>query len=248
MIDPKKVGGVGASEVSALFTKDGIRSKSAHTLAYNKALEILTGERKEISTKAMEHGIINESEAFENCVMFNIPEANLQSTESYFIKDGLWATPDVVTHESVIDIKCPYTPYSYFQNISKLKKSYIIQVNTQMTAMNVDKGALLFYLTSDNYDKYGNKIELNIPLHNRFSFVNIEKQDNFLSELLKRFDEFQELRDIILKDISSARVVDDLYFYDISQKKKITRFRDKSNLRMWGGKILKYNNEFYTFE
>ena len=248
MIDPKKVGGVGASEVSALFTKDGIRSKSAQTLAYNKALEILTGERKEISTKAMEHGIINEPEAYENCIMFNIPEANLQSTESYFIKDGLWATPDVVTHESVIDIKCPYTPYSYFQNIKKVNKSYIIQVNTQMTALGVDGGALLFYLTADNYDKYGNKIEYKIPLKDRFSFVGIEKQDNFLSELLKKFDEFQELRDLILNDLTDVPEFDDLYYCDISKKKKVTRFKDKSNLRMWGGKIFKYKNEFYTFE
>jgi len=248
MIDEKKKGGVGASEVSALFTKDGIRSKSAHTLAYNKALEILTGERKEISTKAMEHGIINEPEAFENCIMFNIPESNLQSTDSYFIKDGLWATPDVVSPQSVIDIKCPYTPYSYHQNIAKLKKSYIIQVNTQMLALNVDVGGLLFYLTADNYDRYGNKIEYEIPLQDRFSLVGVEKEDNFESELLKRFDEFKELRDLILKDITGVPEFDDYTFFDICKKKKVTRFKDKSNLRMWGNKILKYNNEFYTFE
>ncbi len=242
-----KIGGLGASEVHKLFTGQGIKSKTAQTLCYEKALEIITGVKKNITTAPMTHGILNEFTAFEQCVLPKYPQSELQSSNSVLIADGLWATPDVRFENNVIDIKCPYTHYSYYQQIKKLNKNYQIQVNTQMLATGSDKGQLCYFLTAP-INENGYKEEYETPLEDRTTFIEVPKIDDFESKLLQRFEDFKELRDSIIEDLHYSIDVDDYKFDILNKDKKVTKFKDKSNLSKWGGQIVKHRNDYYVIE
>ena len=163
--DPRKLGGVGASEVGKLFTKAGLKAKTAHSFAYEKALEIIEGQKKYISTNATLHGITSEIDAYRDVILKKYPNAELRSDVSIFLSEveskRYWATPDV-TDDFVgitIDAKCPYTPYTFWNNVNKIPQQYLAQNQMQMMATKHKKGAICLYLTSSDIDEYGNKKE-----------------------------------------------------------------------------------------
>lgn len=248
--DIAKLGGIGASDCGKLFTKAGLKAKTAQTLAFDKACEIINGYRKNFTTVAMQHGLFNEEEAYLNVVKPFYPHSKYQSSESIWINENCWVTPDVIDDvlEVTIDIKCPYTPYTYWNNIKKLPDTYISQNQMQMIGTGHKKGAILVYLTSNNIDEWGNKIEYDIPISKRHFFIPIEPQKDYQDEILKRIDEFLPIRDKIIHDLSKAKDISDIDFFELCGTKKVTRFKDKHNLLTWENKIIKNNNEYYTVE
>lgn len=246
--ETEKLGGIGASEIGALFTREGVKSKTAQSLAYEKAVEIITGERRNLTTAAMQHGIFNEEEAFNYVVKPTMPTAKYQPSKSYKIAEGLWATPDVVDYENeaVVDIKCPYTIYSYLQYLKKLPSYYPAQIQMQLLATGYDKGYILVYLTSSNMDAWGNKIEYDIDINTRHQFIRIEADAGFHNEIIERADSFFFMRDSILIDLQDAIDVTDSELFDMAMMdRKVTRFKDKSNLMAWGGSIYRNEREGY---
>ncbi|MEM6542746.1 MAG: recombinase [Bacteroidota bacterium] len=241
-----KIGGIGASEIGKLFTKDGLKAKTAQTLAYEKAEELINGYKKELTTVAMQHGIFNEEEAFSLIIRPNFPNARYQSDESILIKDNVWVTPDVVDDIEGIttDIKCPYTIFTYYKNIRKLPDTYIAQNQMQMMGTGHENGFVLVYLTSNSIDKWGNKIEYDIPLEERHMFLPLTSDEVFQKEIMQRVDGFFPLRDMIYKDLVEAHPIsDEEYFEAARTAKRVTRFKDKSNLLTWGGKIFSNQRE-----
>jgi len=246
-MENEKLGGIGASEIGGLFTSGGIKSKTAQSLALKKAIELITLEKTHITSKEMTHGIINESEAFEMVVKPNHKDAVLQSTDSYFLKDGLWATPDVVCEDRVIDIKCPYSISTYFDNINKVKNNYKYQVNLQMIATGKTDGYLTFYLTKP-FNEHGDKEEYDIELHRRTKTIKVDKLDLFEKEVFDRFDQFIDLRDSIHYDLIIAEEIDDSMQMYLEETKKVTEFKKKSNLTKWGGQLVVNNGKYLVVE
>lgn len=249
--DFNKLGGVGASECGKLFTGQGLKAKTAQTFAFEKACELLGYERKDITTKPMLHGLYSELEAFENVVLPFYPNALLKSNESILIEDGMWATPDVVDDfEGItIDIKCPYTIYSYFQNVNKISNNYICQNQMQMLATGHKKGAICVYLTNSNADEFGNKIEYEIDINERHTYLPMLADEVYQKEIISRISEFFKLRDKIGSDLQDAIEISDMELFNLCKTgEKVTRFQDKSNLLTWGGKIINNNGTFYTVE
>lgn len=248
--DEAKLGGIGASEVGALFTKAGLKAKTAQSLAYEKAKEVIYGYKRDITTVAMQHGIFNEEEAFYNVVQPFYPNAKYQSSESIWINERTWVTPDVIDNSEAItiDIKCPYTPYTFWQNVRKLPETYLSQNQMQMIGTGHKKGAICLYLTSNQIDQWGNKMEFDIPLEDRHYYVPIEAQPDYQKEILDRIDKFFPLRDLILGHLIKAEDISDKDFFKICGEKKVTRFKDKSNLTTWENKIIRNQNEYYTIE
>lgn len=239
-----KIGGLGASEIGKLFTRDGLKAKTAQTLAYEKAEEILTGYKKNFTSIAMQHGIFNEEEAYNTVVRPTFPNSHYRSDESILIKDGLWATPDVTddTEGITMDIKCPYTIFTYYKNINKLPDTYIAQNQMQMMATGHKNGYVVVYLTSNAIDEYGNKIEYDIPVSERHLFMPLQSDKDFQDEIEKRVEGFFPLRDSILKDLQGSIDISDMEYFEMaSTAKRVTRFKDKSNLTTWAGKI--YHNQ-----
>ena len=118
----------------------------------------------------------------------------------------------------------------------------------QMKGTGHKKGAICLYLTSNQIDEWGNKIEFDIPLEKRHLFVPIEAQEAYQKEILKRIEEFLPLRDLLMGHLLEAKEINDMEFFDLCGKKKVTRFKDKSNLTTWYNKIVKNSNEYYTVE
>lgn len=252
MENSDKLGGLGASQIGALFTRNGLKAKTCQSLALEKAEEIINGYKKVFSTIATQHGIFNEEEAFNLVVKPTFPNAKYQSSDSIFINNygqnsNIWATPDVVDliEEVTIDIKCPYSITTYKANITKLPESYISQNQMQMIATGHKKGYVCVYLTSNVVDSFGNKIEYNIPINERHLFIPIEANEDFQAEIIYRSEKFFDLRNQILEDLLNAIDISDDEYFDliINKGKKATRFKDKSNLLSCGGKIFKNERE-----
>lgn len=243
-----KIGGLGASEIGALFTKNGLKDKTSHTLAFKKALELLTGQKETFTTYAMQCGIFNESDAFTNVVRPVFPTAKYQSDKSIPIKEGLWATPDVIDDDNgfVLDIKCPFSIYTFFQQCNKLPSSYIAQSQMQMMATKYSKGYVLLYLTSNDMDEFGNTIEYDISLNDRHKFIGLDADEDFQREILVRSGGLFSMRDTILSHLQKATEISDIEYFELGKSDhKITRFKDKSNLLAWEGKIYKNVREGY---
>jgi len=250
MMNPDKIGGIGASEIGKLFTRDGINSKTAQSLILEKVEEMINGYRRELTTVAMQHGLFNEEEAFHHVVKPLFPSSRLRSDETIFIKDHLWATPDITDEDQqcVIDIKCPYTISSFFKNISNVPKTYIAQIQCQMLATGYDKGVLCYYLTSNKIDEYGNKIEYNIPIEDRFELINVPCEVGIQDEIMGRHEQFLEKRNLLHDMIKDVPMINDMDFFYLNKEKKVTRLKDKSNVYAWDGKIIKNQNVFYVAE
>lgn len=244
----EKLGGLGASDIGALFTGQGLKAKTAQTLAYKKALELITGEKETFTTPAMMHGIFSEEEAFNLVVKPAFPDAIYQSADSIHIAPGMWATPDVVDWEQKItmDIKCPYTVFTFFKNWNNLPAVYIAQNQMQLLATGHKKGFIVLYLTSNVIDEFGNIIQYDIPIEQRHVFLPLDADQNFQDEILFRSTGFFKLRDQIAFDLSGANTISDMEYFQAAKKaSRVTRFKDKSNLTTWGGKIFFNEREGY---
>lgn len=245
----RPVGTLGASGVGALFTKAGLKAKTAQSKALELAEEIIFNERKQLSSIAMAHGLFNEEEAFNVAVKPNWEKARLCSDESIQIEGDLYATPDVIVEgECVIDIKCPYSIRTYKSNIENPNKGYVAQVQTQMMATGVDMGYLLYYLTSTKIDGFGNKEEYDIPIERRVTCIPIQRDEEFCKEVLHRSDELFKMRDTLVSHLMKAEYLDDVAFFNIHDTHKVTRLQDKSNLLTWEDKIIKNGGRHYVIE
>lgn len=248
MEEINKLGGLGASEIGALFTQQGLKAKTAQTLAYEKALELILGQKKHLTTTAMQHGIFNEEEAYNVIIQPNFQNTVYQSDVSFEIDKGLWATPDVINpiDNYCMDIKCPYTIYTFKQNIDKVPAYYLAQVQMQMLAAGFNKGYLVYYLTSNVMDEWGNKIEFDIPLDQRYHIKEFDADIEFQTEIKERAKTFFEMRDTIKSHLEEAPLITDVEYIDLAMNDhRITRFKDKSNLLAWKGLIYKNEREGY---
>lgn len=243
-------GSIGASTISTLFTKQGLKSKGTLTLAIDKAVEMVDNYCPNISTPAMNHGLFNEEEAFKQVVKPKYEDALLQSDFSIKIQEGFHATPDVICPKSelVIDIKCPYSAMTFHQNIEKIKVGYEMQMQAQMLATGFVNSYLVYFLTSTKMDEWGNQIEYDIPLESRSHWHSVSEDEDLQIEMLKRVDEFLVIRDKVIEDITAVAELDDKEFFAICGKKKVTLLKMKHNPLAWQGQIIKYNNQYYTYE
>tara|TARA_R110002051_G_scaffold224048_1_gene287254 strand:+ start:8278 stop:9132 length:855 start_codon:yes stop_codon:yes gene_type:complete len=250
--DPRKLGGIGASEVGKLFTKAGLKAKTAHSMAYEKALELINGYRDFVSTNAMLHGITSEIDAYRDVIIEKYPNSLLRSDISLFLTDkdkyNYWATPDVTDEVEgmTIDIKCPYTPYTYWNNVKKIPEQYKAQNQMQMIATKHKKGAICLYLTSNKIDDFGNKKEYDIPKEIRYQFITNDADDDFQKEITTRLTGFFPMRDLILKGLEEAPEISDEELFKLCSVKSVKKFKENSNLLVWNHAIVKCNDEYYT--
>jgi hypothetical protein len=199
-----------ASEMWKLFTQpkekwkieQGLWGDTANTYIFEKAVEEITGFRKQWSTKATEHGNFNEQEAMDAFKELYGIDVTMSSTDYIPINENCGASPDGIIYESfdkilgVVDVKCPFNPLSYFEQKDMIlntkneefqcvPKPYFYQLQTQMLAAKCDKAYLVRYLTTSYTDDFGNKYEYDLPLEARMfcSVVTADKkvQDNILA-------------------------------------------------------------------
>jgi hypothetical protein len=193
-----------ASSISKLFTEPkakadkeaGRLSETALTYIFELAVEEHTGYRKEITVKEMTHGIVNEFEGFEAFVQKSGLQFELTSNQFFGYGANAGASPDGVLFDgiditAVLDIKCPYSPLSYFNQKmelygTKMPKSYFYQLQMQMLCTGAKKGYLARYLTNSIVDEYGNKTEYDIPLDERIFWTELNADEEVHQQIIDK--------------------------------------------------------------
>ncbi len=102
-------------------------SKTAETFVYEKAAEILTGQKKQIFGQALDWGIEHESHAFSKFSRITFEEFTYYGGETYvFIPYGDFSgySPDGLSKDAILEIKCPYNSAIHLKNFEIYKVAY----------------------------------------------------------------------------------------------------------------------------
>jgi len=203
-----------ASRIGDLLA--GGTGKTKLNYIFDIALD-LHGLKKEVSTKAMEHGIVNERSAIDILISKHGGKANLNEVGGqtfYKVNDKLGATPDALSPEWVGDAKCQFNIFNFVEQNDKLAKKYYLQVHTQMMALNVNKGYLINYLTKPEQWGEDNWTEYPFPLEDRYFIHEIDRDEETCENILKACDENHYLIDVAYQMQGSASLMDsDEFFY-----------------------------------
>jgi len=236
-LEAKKLGGIGASEAYPLFVKDYENSSSYRGLIVSKVEELILGFGKTITNEHLTHGIETEEEAYNYIVDNMHPEAILCSQDSVFYKESMWATPDVfIGKDRLLNIKCPTSIFSFFSNIKKVSRSYVVQAHWEMFVTGIDKHSFFYYLSPV-------VSELSEP---KVRSINVVTENEIMDEIEPRFDLFISNRNILFDQAMMAPHLEPEEFYACCQTHNMTRLKQKSNIFNWANELVVYNNTLYV--
>ena len=236
-----------ASRIGDLLA--GGTGKTKLNYIFDIALD-LHGLKKEVSTKAMEHGIVNERSAIDILISKHGGKANLNELGSqtfYKVNDKLGATPDALSSDWVGDAKCQFNIFNFVEQNDKLAKKYYLQVHTQMMALNVNKGYLINYLTKPEQWGEDNWTEYPFPLEDRFFIHEIERDESVCEEILQAVETNHHLIDVAFQMQGSASLMDsDEFFYSqlVGRQRylKLKEVNWVTNER----EVIRHESEFYV--
>jgi hypothetical protein len=131
-------------------------SKTAETYIYEKAAEILTGERKMAFGAALDWGKEQEPNAFHTFSKVDFNEWTYYGGENYvFIPylDNSGYSPDGLSADAILEIKCPFNSGIHLKNfniydagsLKDIHPEYYWQMQLGMLATNLDKGYFVSY-------------------------------------------------------------------------------------------------------
>jgi len=238
----ERVGCFSASNISRLLA--GGTGATRKTYILEVATEVVLGERPQLDTAAMKHGIANQMNAFE--FVLKPLYKGVQWVDKFIpINDNCGASPDCVWLGNYpIDIKCPYEIDTYLEQIEKVKPSYFAQIQMQIMSVNGEEGALCTYLTkkeewgSDTWQEYP------FALEDRFRIAQIKKDEKVCDDILMAVEKAAPERDLYIECLTNATVMDETeYFYYQMKHNKCRDIKSCSNLEK--AKIIRVNNKFY---
>lgn len=210
----------------------------------------IVGSKVSVSTKAMEHGIMNERTA---CNILIAQKGGRYNEDGkggqiyYPINEYLGATPDVIGDGFVGDSKCQYEIYNFIEQNETIPKKYYCQIQCQMIALNVDKGYLINYLTKPEEWGMDEWTEYPFELSERYHIHEISKDEevqyNILSKAEKHYHEIW----ICVEMLLNATEFDEIEFFyqQLKAKKRYLLLKDTNwitNTR----DVIKFNNKFYV--
>jgi len=220
MLSKTRTGKFTASEIWKLFVEPktkadkeaGVWSETSLTYIMEKAVEEVTGWRKEFSSKATDHGLYNEQEAFD--AFKTLTGLNFVMNSSTFLEYGQYAgaSPDGILYDgldiiAVMDVKCPYSPVSFFnQKIDHLEgdnvpREYFYQLQMQMMVTGCDTSYLCRYLTSSVTDDFGNKFEFDLTINSRLFYTTVKKDQSVWDAMEEKIMKAQKTKERIISQI-----------------------------------------------
>jgi len=134
----QRMGKFTASRFGDLMTnsrkKDEVLSATAMSYIYEKAAEILTGQRYEFTNSAMEWG--NENEPLAKAYYEELKGCKIEELGFVQINDYSGASPDGRVDGDNIEIKCPYNTTNHLKTVfeDNINSSYMWQMQGQMLA------------------------------------------------------------------------------------------------------------------
>lgn len=243
MLKPKGI--FSASRVADLLAGGTGKTKLNYIF---EIAEDMVGVKKEITTKQMQHGLINEINAINIlCSKYGgSPNYEKNGQVFYKINDKLGATPDAIGFDWVGDAKCQYTILNFFNQNENLTKKYFIQVQTQMMALRVNKGYLINYLTKPEEWGQDDWVEYPFPVEDRYFVHEIEKDESVQSSILDAVDVNYPLIGVAHQMLESAIIIDEYDFFMMQFKDKI-RFVKLKDVNWVNNdkKVYSFNKDFF---
>lgn len=246
MLKPKGI--FSASRVADLLAGGTGKTKLNYIF---EIAEDMVGAKKEINTKQMQHGLINEINAINIlCSKYGgSPNYEKNGQVFYKVNEKLGATPDAIGFDWVGDAKCQYTIFNFFSQNEKLTKKYFIQVQTQMMALKVDKGYLINYLTKPEEWGQDDWVEYPFPVEDRYFVHEIEKDESVQHSILDAVDVNYPLIGVAHQMLESAIIIDEYDFFMMQFKDKIRFVKIKDvNWVNNDKKVYSFNNDFFIIK
>ena len=241
--------GFSASRIGDLLAQGSGKTRSNYIF---EIAESHVDAKKDITTSAMLHGISNEVYAISILTSIYGGKANVGENGnqvSYKVNDYLSATPDALGDTWVGDAKCQYSIHGFFEQNDKLSTKYHLQVQTQMLALNVDKGYLINFLTKP--EKFGQDDweEYPIELNKRYFVHEINKELEVQEKILEMAEKHYPEIGICIDILGSASVIDHTEFFQrqFFDKVRFTKLKDCNWLEN-DKTVFRYENDFYVLK
>jgi hypothetical protein len=213
-----------ASRVSELTA--GGSGKTKMSYIYDLANEAI-GIRKDITTKAMLHGINNQFQAMQASNIVYDLGAEWFDEPIVHSNGKLLASPDAVGIDFVVDYKCQSNIYNYIEQCETLLKKYKYQVVCQMMCSGMNKGYLINYLSK--METFGEEWEeYNFPLEERIFMHEIDFDEDIANEILKAVEENYDFIELCINKLTSAiETTEEIFFYlQLKEKCRFVELKD----------------------
>jgi len=141
--------------------RDELFGTGALTYIDEKIAEIITGEAKEhVSSKSLEWGKAHEYDAmleFQNNFVIDVEYFGGDNPSFFPFNSFSGCSPDGLTHDSIVEIKCPFVSSNHISNLKaaksnhsndwmlKEREEYFYQMQFNMLCCNKDSGYFVSY-------------------------------------------------------------------------------------------------------
>ena len=238
-MEASRLGMFTASRISELMASG--TGKTRLNYIFDIADELINGS-KDFETKAMQHGTINQYDAFD--IAFRPKFGGTWYDKFIKVNDKLGASPDILGFDFVADIKCPYSIHNFFEQRDKLPKKYIYQSQVQMMAAKVDVGFMCLYLTKP--EEFGiDWTEYPFTVDERTYVHEIQFSKELEENILKSVEDNHPLIGQCVELLNTATELTDIEFYRSQYDGVRYNLLKDTN---WLNKetCIKFNNKYYT--
>lgn len=210
------------------------------------------GAKKDITTQAMYHGINNEVYAVGILTSILGGRANSDDNGqqvSYPVNEYLSATPDCMGNGWTGDAKCQYYIHTFFEQNDKLSSKYHYQLQTQMMALNVEKGYLINYLTKPEIFGQDDWEEYPIKLDDRYFIHEIKKEDEIQDLILSKAEMYYPVIGKCIEMLGSANLLfhDEFFEKQFYDKVRFVKLKDV-NWEANDKEVFRYEDNFYIIK
>ena len=234
---------ISASSVHKLCPADKSKTKTAQSYVLELAMREI-GIKDNIETAAMRHGTTNQYNAFDMAVKPTFPDA-VWHDQYIAIDERCGASPDVLIGNVPLDVKCPYSPFNFYDNVRSVKKAYLYQLQMQMLATNADTSYLLFFCTKPETFGMEEWQEFPIELERRVKLLEFKQDKAIQDEIMQAVDTWHPKKLEMVARLKEAEVLDyDRFFFDSEIGIEYRHLSDASNI-FNVSKIYRLENEFF---
>lgn len=234
---------ISASRIVELCPKDVGNTKTCQSYILDLALESI-GITDYFETSAMRHGTTNQHNAF-NMVVRRLFKNAVWHDEYIPIDDRCGASPDVLIGNIPLDIKCPYTPYKYFELCNSIGKRYLYQLQMQMIATESDIAYLLPYCTRPETFLMDSWEEYPVAIEDRYRLIEVPASDEIQSEIMLSVDKWHPKKLQLIDMLKNAKPLTlEEYFFDSKGGVMYKELKDSSNI-FSVDEVFRIEDEFY---
>lgn len=175
-------------QIMANSRTKGQLSKTAQSYAQEWLKEQIYGRPKFMTNKYVEKGLQMEDEAIQ-FVSDSTDYGFLIKNEESFENDFLTGTPDIITKDEIIDIKCSWDCFTFPLFYEALpNKDYYWQLQGYMELTNRDKASIVYCLMNTP-EQFGEDIYDHIDSKYRIKRFEVERNDEDIEKIKERVEE-----------------------------------------------------------